>query len=221
VEIRRRISIMPETPGLYLRLTVAENLEFFADLYGVPRTHDRINRVLQAVHLTERAQDPCGTLSKGLRQRVAGGRQLHPPDRFAGRRIRNLAEPVARQGRLGYNSGVTVNRAVPNIRADRPTETRDFFVDLLGFEVAMDLGWVMTVASPTNPSAQVTIVTGDDMAAPGISVEVADVDAVHAKAVEQGFEIAYPIRDEEWGVRRFMLREPSGTIVNVLSHRSR
>jgi uncharacterized glyoxalase superfamily protein PhnB len=116
---------------------------------------------------------------------------------------------------------VTVNRTVPNIRSDRPTETRDFFVDLLGFEVAMDLGWVMTVASPTNPSAQVTIVTGDDMAAPGISVEVADVDAVHAKAVEQGFEIAYPLRNEEWGVRRFMLREPSGTIVNVLSHRSR
>jgi ABC-2 type transport system ATP-binding protein len=76
VEIRRRISIMPETPGLYLRLTVAENLEFFADLYGVPRTHDRIDRALQAVHLTERAQDPCGTLSKGLRQRVALARAL-------------------------------------------------------------------------------------------------------------------------------------------------
>jgi hypothetical protein len=68
-------------------------------------------------------------------------------------------------------------------------------VDLLGFEVAMDMGWVMTVASPTNPSAQVTIVGNDDMAAPGISVEVADVDAVHAKAVEQGLEIAYPLRD--------------------------
>jgi hypothetical protein len=38
--------------------------------------------------------------------------------------------------------------------------------------------------------------------------------------VERGFEIAYPLRDEDWGVRRFMLREPSGTIVNVLSHRS-
>ncbi len=58
------------------------------------------------------------------------------------------------------------------------------------------------------------------MAAPGISVEVDDVDAVHAKAVEDGFEIVYPIRDEAWGVRRFMLREPSGTVVNVLSHRS-
>ena len=60
----------------------------------------------------------------------------------------------------------------------------------------------------------------DDLAAPGISVGVADVDAVHAKAVEQGFDIVYPLRDEEWGVRRFMLREPSGTVVNVVSHRS-
>jgi catechol 2,3-dioxygenase-like lactoylglutathione lyase family enzyme len=115
---------------------------------------------------------------------------------------------------------MTPSRAVPNIKSDRPAETRDFFVDLLGFEVAMDLDWVVTVASPANPSAQVTIIGNDDMAAPGISVGVDDVDAVHAQAVEQGLEIAYPLRDEEWGVRRFMLREPSGTLVNVVSHRS-
>jgi uncharacterized glyoxalase superfamily protein PhnB len=113
-----------------------------------------------------------------------------------------------------------VSRAVPNIKSDRPAETRQFFVDLLGFEVAMDLGWVSTVASPANRSAQVSIISNDDPAAPGISVGVEDVDAVHARAVEQGLEIAYPIRDEEWGVRRFMLREPSGTIVNVVSHRA-
>ncbi|MGH2783615.1 MAG: hypothetical protein ACRDL4_14275 [Thermoleophilaceae bacterium] len=46
--------------------------------------------------------------------------------------------------------------SVPNIKSDRPAETHDFFVDLLGFEVVMDMGWVMTVASPTNSSAQVT-----------------------------------------------------------------
>jgi catechol 2,3-dioxygenase-like lactoylglutathione lyase family enzyme len=114
---------------------------------------------------------------------------------------------------------VTIARAVPNIKSDRPAETRDFFVDLLGFEIAMDLDWVAAVASPTNASAQVNIIGNDDMSAPGISIEVADVDAVHAKATEQGWEIAYPLRDEEWGVRRFMLREPSGTLVNVLSHR--
>ena len=113
-----------------------------------------------------------------------------------------------------------IRRAVPNIRSDRPAESRDFFVDLFGFEVAMDLGWVVTVAATGNPSAQVTIIGNDDPAAPGISVEVSDVDAVHARASELGLEIEYPLRDEEWGVRRFMLREPSGTIVNVLSHRS-
>ena len=84
----------------------------------------------------------------------------------------------------------------------------------------MDMGWIVTVASPTNPAVQVSIVASDDPAAPGISVEVDDVDAVHDRAVEHGLAIAYALRDEEWGVRRFMLREPSGTLVNVLSHRS-
>jgi predicted enzyme related to lactoylglutathione lyase len=109
---------------------------------------------------------------------------------------------------------------VPNLKSDSPSETREFFVDLLGFEVAMDLGWVVTLASPENPTAQVTIISNDDPSAPGISVGVPDVDSVHAKAVEAGAEIVYPLRDEDWGVRRFMLREPSGTVVNVVSHLS-
>ena len=76
VEIRRRIAIMPESPGLYLRLSVRENLECFADLYEVPDPRGRIDGVLRAVNMTERAGDACGTLSKGLRQRVALARAL-------------------------------------------------------------------------------------------------------------------------------------------------
>jgi ABC-2 type transport system ATP-binding protein len=76
VEIRQRISIMPESPGLYLRLSVAENLSCFAELYEVPDPRDRVERALQAVDLTDRAGDPCGALSKGLRQRVALARAL-------------------------------------------------------------------------------------------------------------------------------------------------
>jgi ABC-2 type transport system ATP-binding protein len=76
VEIRRRISVMPESPGLYLRLSVAENLRCFADLYGVPDPVDRIDQVLRAVKLTDRSSDACGVLSKGLRQRVALARAL-------------------------------------------------------------------------------------------------------------------------------------------------
>src|SRR5580692_6713658 len=76
VEIRRRISIMPESPGLYLRLSVAENLACFADLHEVPDPAGRIDRALRAVSLADRARDACGSLSKGLRQRVALARAL-------------------------------------------------------------------------------------------------------------------------------------------------
>jgi ABC-2 type transport system ATP-binding protein len=76
VEIRKRVAIMPETPGLYLRLSVRENLECFADLYGVPDPAARIESTLHAVNLADRARDACGALSKGLRQRVALARAL-------------------------------------------------------------------------------------------------------------------------------------------------
>ncbi|HEY6470584.1 MAG TPA: ABC transporter ATP-binding protein [Candidatus Dormibacteraeota bacterium] len=76
VEIRRKIAIMPESPGLYLRLSVRENLECFADLYEASNPRERIDRALDAVNLVDRANDACGTLSKGLRQRVALARAL-------------------------------------------------------------------------------------------------------------------------------------------------
>jgi ABC-2 type transport system ATP-binding protein len=69
--IRSRISIMPESPGLYLRLTVTENLQCFAGLYELDDVRGRIGRALRAVNLEDRARDLCGSLSKGLRQRVA------------------------------------------------------------------------------------------------------------------------------------------------------
>ena len=75
-KIRQRISIMPESPGLYLRLTVAENLECFVGLYALSDGRQRIERVLRAVNLAGRANDPCGALSKGLRQRVSLARAL-------------------------------------------------------------------------------------------------------------------------------------------------
>jgi ABC-2 type transport system ATP-binding protein len=74
--IRARISIMPESPGLYLRLTVMENLQCFAGLYELDDIRGRIERALRAVNLLDRAGDPCGSLSKGLRQRVALARAL-------------------------------------------------------------------------------------------------------------------------------------------------
>jgi ABC-2 type transport system ATP-binding protein len=76
VEIRQRIAIMPESPGLYLRLTVTENLEYFAGLYGLHHAATRIKDALGAVNLGDRASDLCGGLSKGLSQRVGLARTL-------------------------------------------------------------------------------------------------------------------------------------------------
>ena len=74
--IRSRISIMPESPGLYLRLTVMENLRCFAGLYELDDIPSRIGEALRAVNLEDRSSDQCGSLSKGLRQRVALARAL-------------------------------------------------------------------------------------------------------------------------------------------------
>jgi ABC-2 type transport system ATP-binding protein len=75
-EIRRRIAVMPEAPGLYLSLSVRENLECFADLYEVPDPAGRVTRALEAVRLADRARDLCSSLSKGTRQRVGLARAL-------------------------------------------------------------------------------------------------------------------------------------------------
>jgi ABC-2 type transport system ATP-binding protein len=76
VAIRQRVAVMPEAPGLYLRLSVRDNLGCFADLYEVQGAQERIRWVLAAVGLADRADDPCGALSKGLRQRVSLARAL-------------------------------------------------------------------------------------------------------------------------------------------------
>jgi ABC-2 type transport system ATP-binding protein len=74
--LQQRISVMPESPGLYQRLTVTENLEYFARLYGLPGREARISEALAAVGLSDRAHDLAGSLSKGLRQRAALARSL-------------------------------------------------------------------------------------------------------------------------------------------------
>jgi ABC-2 type transport system ATP-binding protein len=77
-ELRSRIAVMTETPGLYLRLTVFDNLEYFGGLYGIPSqdARDRILAALDAVGIAERHADRAGALSKGLRQRVSLARAL-------------------------------------------------------------------------------------------------------------------------------------------------
>ncbi|MET9252198.1 VOC family protein [Streptomyces sp. NPDC048182] len=119
---------------------------------------------------------------------------------------------------------MTIRRIVPNIEVaseERKAESRDFY-GLLGFEEAMDMGWVATLVSPANPTAQLSLLTEERTGpvVPDLSVEVEDVDAVYAEVLASGAEIVRDLRDEEWGVRRFFVRDPNGRVVNVLGHRA-
>lgn len=117
---------------------------------------------------------------------------------------------------------MSVRRVVPNITCDGAEESRKFYTDFLGFGVAMDMGWIVTLASPGNPTAQVSLfqkpAQGPTQPLMSLTIEVDDVDAVHAKAAACGIQIIYPLTDEPWGVRRFHVADPSGVIINVMSH---
>ncbi|WP_433228386.1 VOC family protein [Actinomadura formosensis] len=115
---------------------------------------------------------------------------------------------------------MAVRRVMPIIQSAATKESREFY-GLLGLEEVMNLGWIMTLASPANPVAQVSVMTGDKTAplTPDMSIEVDDVDAAYAVMRDSGAEIVHPLQDEEWGVRRFFVRDPNGRVVNVLGHR--
>ena len=116
---------------------------------------------------------------------------------------------------------MTIRRIVPLVEAADPAASRSFYVDVLGLEVAMDMGWIVTFASPTNPTAQISVIrdSGSSAAEPHVTVEVDDVNAIHAAAVERGCQIVHPLTDEPWGVRRFFVVDPNGLVLNVMSHR--
>lgn len=117
---------------------------------------------------------------------------------------------------------MSIRRVVPDLRTEQIAESRDFYTQVLGMDVTMDMGWIVFLVSPSNPTAQVQLMTHDATApvVPNVTVEVQDVDAVHADAVRFGAQIVYPLTDEPWGVRRFFVADPSGTVINVMTHGS-
>jgi len=121
---------------------------------------------------------------------------------------------------------MSIRRVVPDIASDHLEESRKFYADVLGFQVAMDMpidgGRIMTLVSPSNPTAQLSLISRPPSTSPHLdptlSIEVADVNAVHAKAVAAGLQVIYPLTTEPWGVRRFFLVDPNGVVINVMSH---
>jgi catechol 2,3-dioxygenase-like lactoylglutathione lyase family enzyme len=123
------------------------------------------------------------------------------------------------------DTAMTIRRVVPNIASERLEESRGFYTDVVGLQVAMDMpidrGRIVTLVSPSNPTAQISLLSKPASTSrhpvPTLTIEVADVDAVHARAVAAGVRIVHPLTVEPWGVRRFFLADPNGIVINVMS----
>jgi lactoylglutathione lyase len=115
---------------------------------------------------------------------------------------------------------MTVRRIVANLAVEDIAPVRSFYERLLDLEVVMDHGWLATLASDAKMTPQLGIATegGSGTPVPELSIEVDDVDRIYARATAAKCDIVYDLTDEPWGVRRFFVRDPRGTVVNILSH---
>jgi catechol 2,3-dioxygenase-like lactoylglutathione lyase family enzyme len=118
-----------------------------------------------------------------------------------------------------YHPTMAVKRIKPNIRSDRFDESRDFYRGVIGLTESSGLDWILFFGTEQR-EVQLSVMRLDLKAGvhPDISIEVDDVDAVHERAIASSAEIVYPLTDEEWGLRRFFVRDPNGAVINVTQH---
>ncbi|MFB9906926.1 VOC family protein [Allokutzneria oryzae] len=113
----------------------------------------------------------------------------------------------------------------PVVMTAKLTETRDFYVTHFGFEVTFEADWYVSltldgrelaILDPTHP----TIPEGYGAPVAGLllNFEVDDVDAEYERLVtEAGLPLALPLRSEEFGQRHFIVVDPNGVLVDVIT----
>jgi len=115
MRIREITGLLPENPGLYPELSAYKNLDFYASLYGVPegRRRENIRRMLEMVGLWNKRDEPVGTFSKGMQQKIAIVRaMIHEPQ------VLFLDEPTAS---LSPDAAKVVREFILELKRERRT----------------------------------------------------------------------------------------------------
>lgn len=123
-KIRYSVGILTESPGLYERLSAFKNLTIYANLYDVEDVRGQVEKYLQMLGLWARRDDPAGSFSKGMRQKLAIARALlHEPrllfldeptgglDPEAARLVRSFIADLREQGRTIFICTHNLNEA--------------------------------------------------------------------------------------------------------------
>lgn len=113
-----------------------------------------------------------------------------------------------------------VKRVVVNVTTGDMAAARRFYGELLGMEVAMDHGWIITLVGAGQSRPQISFASegGSGTLVPDLSIEVDDLHALLETLLAAGHQPEYgPVR-EPWGVERFFVRDSFGRLLNILQH---
>ncbi len=113
-----------------------------------------------------------------------------------------------------------VIRITTDLTVDDFEAAKDFYSGYLGLDGQdMGLDWVTRFVVP-GTGEHLQLVSRDATAPqnPRLTVKVDDVDGAYAEAIRRGFEIVHPLTTEPWGIRRFFVRAPGGTVLNIAQH---
>jgi catechol 2,3-dioxygenase-like lactoylglutathione lyase family enzyme len=123
----------------------------------------------------------------------------------------------------------TIAAIYPVLMTDDVPRLHAFYARLLGLQETFVADWYVSLAAAgdADSSAQLAIVDRSHDSVPAafraraagmlVTVEVADVDAVHARATADGLPLHVPLRDEPWGQRHFVTNDPDGVLVDVVT----
>lgn len=120
----------------------------------------------------------------------------------------------------------------PVVVTSKLAEARDFYIQHFGFRVVFQADWYVQLhgfRGDTHPPLELAFMLPNVESQPAplhgafsgagivLSIDVDDVDALHTKLKEAGVlrEVVVPLRDEPWGQRHFLFKDPAGTLLDV------
>jgi predicted enzyme related to lactoylglutathione lyase len=129
----------------------------------------------------------------------------------------------------GGAPGMRVIRIVPNLSSEAFVASRDFYAAIFDLVVSVELDdWYLQLMAESDTMLNIGFVKPDHELFAGrtassgtygvvLTVHVDDVDEAYKRAKKLGAEIAAEIRDEEYGQRHFLVVDPNGLVLNVMS----